>query len=92
MNTLLKIWNSKGLIWEGFINKIFKRDKIELVYKKRLKHCLNCPSMDTFGEHCAMPGTNPCCAECGCSLSLKLRSLDSECPYPTGPKWSKEKI
>jgi len=37
---------------------------------------------------CAIPGTAPCCNEkrggCGCSLSLKLRSLSSECPLK---KW-----
>jgi hypothetical protein len=27
-----------------------------------------------------VPGTQPCCSKCGCSLSLKLRSLSSECP------------
>ena len=26
-----------------------------------------------------MPGTQPCCGECGCSLALKTRSLSSEC-------------
>lgn len=35
-------------------------------------------------------GTQPCCGECGCSLSLKLRSMDSECPHPDGPKWGAE--
>jgi len=31
-----------------------------------------------------VPGTQPCCNEklggCGCSLSLKIRALSSECP------------
>ena len=27
-----------------------------------------------------MFGTQPCCADCGCSLGLKLRVLSSECP------------
>jgi hypothetical protein len=43
--------------------------------------------MDTVGTDCAVVGTQPCCAVCGCSLALKLRSLESECPHPDGPKW-----
>jgi len=27
---------------------------------------------------------------CGCSLSLKTRSLSSSCPHPNGAKWSAE--
>jgi hypothetical protein len=27
-----------------------------------------------------MPGTQPCCNLCGCSLSFKTRSLSSSCP------------
>jgi hypothetical protein len=27
-----------------------------------------------------MPGTAPCCADCGCILNLKVRSLSSSCP------------
>jgi len=47
--------------------------------------------MDNQGLSCVVTGTQPCCSICGCSLSLKLRSLDSECPHPEGAKWSKEK-
>ena len=36
--------------------------------------------MDVKGKECAMKGTQPCCAECGCSLNFKTRSLASECP------------
>lgn len=45
--------------------------------------------MDKQGVSCVVGGTQPCCAICGCSLSLKLRSLDSICPHPNGPKWDK---
>ena len=31
-----------------------------------------------------MPGTQPCCSECGCSMGFKLRSLSSSCPID---KW-----
>lgn len=34
-----------------------------------------------------MPGTEPCCGACGCSLSFKTRSLASECAHPDGPLW-----
>ena len=27
-----------------------------------------------------MPGTAPCCRDCGCILQLKVRSLSSSCP------------
>ena len=29
---------------------------------------------------CLAPGTQPCCSDCGCSLTFKVRSLSSECP------------
>ena len=32
------------------------------------------------GDDCLAPGTQPCCADCGCSLAFKVRSLSSECP------------
>jgi hypothetical protein len=27
-----------------------------------------------------MKGTQPCCGDCGCSLTFKTRSLSSDCP------------
>lgn len=83
------IWKNRFLIWEGFINKIFKKEPIEKVYNERMKICNLCPELDTKGSKCLVPNTQPCCSVCGCSLSLKLRSLDSECPYPNEPKWRK---
>lgn len=52
-----------------------------------MKICNLCPLLDAKGDKCGVPGTQPCCSECGCSLALKLRSLESSCPYPGGPKW-----
>ena len=46
--------------------------------------------MDKTGSNCALPGTQPCCSKCGCSLGLKLRALDSTCPHQDGPKWGSE--
>lgn len=55
--------------------------------------CRGCRLYDQSGSGCSVPGTSPCCNEnmsemvgdkeikgCGCSLSLKGRSLASECP------------
>ena len=42
--------------------------------------------LDRLGSHCALPGSQPCCADCGCSLGLKLRALSSSCPKG---KWKK---
>ncbi len=36
--------------------------------------------LDNSGLNCAAPGTQPCCADCGCSLGFKLRALSSSCP------------
>jgi hypothetical protein len=48
--------------------------------------------MDNIGTSCMIVGTHPCCSACGCSLSMKLRSPDSECAHPDGPKWKAEAI
>jgi len=87
MKTLIKIWNSKHLIWQGVINKLFKKDPIEVLYRERKAICMNCELVDRIGHSCVMPGTQPCCSDCGCSLGLKLRSPDSACTHPDGPKW-----
>lgn len=46
--------------------------------------CADCPKIDKVGTKCMLSGSQPCCAECGCSLALKLRSMSSECPLD---KW-----
>jgi len=92
MKTLMIIWKNKGLILEGVINRIFKRDPIEIIAKKRLAICKKCPLYDTIGTKCITPGTHPCCEQCGCTISFKVRSLSSSCPHPDGPKWKEEKL
>jgi hypothetical protein len=57
-----------------------------------MKICNLCPKIDKIGFNCGVPGTQPCCSECGCSLSLKLRSLESSCPDPNGSKWGAAKL
>jgi hypothetical protein len=52
-----------------------------------MKLCEECDIIDRKGSKCVLPGSAPCCGECGCKLSYKVRSLSSECPHPNGPKW-----
>lgn len=53
----------------------------------RMKECKKCDKLDTSDATCVVKGTQPCCSVCGCSLALKLRAMESECPHPDGPKW-----
>jgi hypothetical protein len=57
-----------------------------------MKICSTCPELDPQGSKCVITGTQPCCGVCGCSLGMKLRSMDSECPHPDGPKWKAVKL
>ena len=77
---LLSAIGNLNQIAEGVKNKIFKKEDVEEVAAERWKKCLICPSLDRAGYKCAMVGTQPCCADCGCSLGLKLRALSSSCP------------
>lgn len=77
---LIQIYKERGKIIEGLKNKLFKKAHVEEIYNQRMEICNDCTSLDKTGEHCNVPGTNPCCKECGCSLGLKGRSLSSECP------------
>lgn len=84
MKSIIQIYKERNKIIEGLKNKVFKKAHVEEIYNERMEICNECPSLDVSGEKCAVPGTNPCCGECGCSLSLKARSLASECPLK---KW-----
>jgi hypothetical protein len=81
---LLEIFQNRGKIWEGLRNKYFKKEHVEAVYEERMEICRSCNNYDVTGSGCALPGTQPCCNEntggCGCSLSIKLRSLSTDCP------------
>ena len=83
MKSVIKIWKAKGQILEGIKNNIFKVDHIEEIAAERMAFCKGCI---LFDGKCAMPGTGPCCGECGCSLKLKIRSLSAECPL-VEPRW-----
>ena len=88
---IFKIWKHKGQILEGIKNSIFKKEDVEAVAEYRMFVCRNCDKYDETGDGCMVPGTSPCCNEklggCGCSLSIKTRSLSSECPFK---KWKAE--
>jgi hypothetical protein len=88
---IFKIWKSKGQIIEGIMNNIFKKQDVEMIAEQRMAVCRSCKLYDERGRGCTVPGTAPCCNEkkggCGCSLSLKTRSLSSTCPLG---KWAAE--
>jgi hypothetical protein len=74
---LKKIWENRKKIYEGIKNSVIRDAFVEDVAAKRMVLCDLCPSK---GDKCEVPGTAPCCNECGCSLAFKVRSLSSECP------------
>ena len=67
-------------IFEGIVNTVIKPEHVEAIAKERWKFCAKCEFLDKIGTECAAPGTQPCCKECGCSLSFKTRSLSTSCP------------
>ena len=75
--SIKQLLKNRHKILEGIKNKVFKKEH-------------ECEYLDTEGNNCAMPGTHPCCADCGCSLSIKLRSLASECPKKKWPAYLTE--
>ncbi len=84
MSKLIEIFKNRDLIWEGLRNKLFKKEHVEAVYEERISICKGCESYDTTGKGCAIKGSQPCCNKnnggCGCSLSIKARSLGTDCP------------
>ncbi len=74
------IFKNRKQILEGIKNKIFKQEHVEAEAELRWKICAECNSLDREGSKCMVSGTQPCCAQCGCSLGFKLRSLSSSCP------------
>jgi len=80
LRKLIKVFSNIKEITEGIKNNIFKSEDVEAVAKLRWHNCKICKHIDQIGDSCDAPGTQPCCAECGCSLQWKLRSLSSKCP------------
>ena len=87
MKSVIQIWKAKGQILEGIKNNIFKNEHVEEIADKRWLICQGCPILDIPGKKCLVPGTGPCCGDCGCSMAIKLRSLGSACPLD---KWDAE--
>ena len=77
---LTTIWKNRKQILEGIKNSIIRDEFVEEVAEQRMLLCHTCPKKDIEGDTCLMPGTQPCCSLCGCSLSFKVRSLSSDCP------------
>jgi hypothetical protein len=82
--SLKEVWKNRKQIIEGVTNSIIRDQVIEDIAKLRQEQCDSC---NLKGDDCAIPGTAPCCNQCGCSLTFKTRSLSSECPHPDGAKW-----
>jgi hypothetical protein len=80
MNSVIQIWKNKGAILEGIKNNVFKTEHVEEIAAGRYDICQKCDKLDLEGSECLVPGTHPCCGECGCSMKLKLRSLGADCP------------
>lgn len=80
MRSVIKIWKSKGQILEGIKNNIFKSEHVEEIAAERYAICQTCDKLDLDGSECLVPGTQPCCGSCGCSMGLKLRALGADCP------------
>jgi len=85
--SLIKIWKNKGKIYEGIKNSIFKKEHIEEIAAERMALCKACPHIDLEGSKCEVPGTAPCCGLCGCKLSIKTRSLSSQCALNFDRRW-----
>lgn len=80
MLSLKKIWENRKAIYEGIKNAIVRDEFVEEVAAKRMAICTECLEIDLKGSKCEMPGTQPCCGNCGCSLAFKTRALSSDCP------------
>jgi hypothetical protein len=83
--SIKEVLKNRHKILEGIKNNVFKKEHVEIEAALRWDICKDCEFLDTKGSKCGVIGTQPCCADCGCSLALKMRSLASECPKK---KWS----
>lgn len=83
-----QLWNNRSAILEGIKNSVIKDEQVEQIAAERMSICFECPALDNEGSQCMLPGTQPCCGKCGCSLEFKLRSLSSGCGDEENPKWN----
>lgn len=77
---LKKIWENRKAIYEGIKNSVIRDKYVEDISAKRMLICKACSEIDLKGSECEMPGSQPCCGNCGCSLGFKTRALSAECP------------
>jgi hypothetical protein len=82
MKNLLAVWNEKYKILAGVANRLLPDQNVERIAALRQEICRACPAYD--GD-CLVPGSGPCCGDCGCSLGFKTRSLLSACPQGHWP-------
>jgi hypothetical protein len=87
LKQLKEAFKNADKITAGVINTIFKRKEVEAIAEARFKICQECHMLDNQGDKCFAPGTQPCCGDCGCSLSFKTRSLSSACPLGKWEAW-----
>ena len=80
LNKLINAFGNMPQIFEGIRNKVFTKSEVEEIAMIRWDICTRCRNFDTVGTYCAVPGTAPCCKDCGCILNLKVRSMSSSCP------------
>ncbi|MCP4910584.1 MAG: hypothetical protein GY907_07740 [Bacteroidetes bacterium] len=80
LNKLINAFGNISAIAEGIKNRVFTKEDVEQIAAIRWSICDTCEFKDTKGDSCAMPGTAPCCADCGCILALKIRSMSASCP------------
>lgn len=78
-NKIQKLWRDKWKIVEGIYNYLFLKRKYKKIVKRREAICKTCIDYNESGDKCFMPGTQPCCGVCGCSLKFLQNSLSSGC-------------
>lgn len=78
-------------IWTGIKNWLFGSKAIDEMAERRMKICNTCPHLDLTGNRCYVPGTQPCCAVCGCKLSWMTRVPEEQCSA-SEPKWGVEEL
>jgi hypothetical protein len=54
--------------------------EIKDLSQKRMEICEKCELIDRVGSKCSLPGSQPCCGSCGCSLKAATKSKDYSCP------------
>jgi hypothetical protein len=87
MGKLFDIISKRKEIFDGIMNTMFTSKHVEEIAAKRMEVCMACPHIDTKGDKCFLPGSQPCCGHCGCKLGFMTRSLSSACSDPDNPRW-----